>query len=649
MTTVQEVSAGQLVISEFRTRGPVGGNDEFVEIYNPTTTTLYIGGLKIRASSDAGVTSDRVTITAGTTLGPGCHYLIANNTASTGYSGVTAPNQTYGTGITDYGGIAITRNNGTTIIDQVGMSAGSTYKEGTPLTPLVASVNEQSYERKPGGAFGNGTDTNDNSADFFHNASSSNPQNSSSGCVDVTSADVSITKSDSPDPVGAGANIAYTIVVTNNGPATAMNLTLSDTVPANTTFQSLSGPGGWSCTTPAVGNTGSISCSATSLGLQTASFTLTVKVDSGVAGNTIISNTASISSSTPDGNALNNSATESTTVQPSADLSITKTDAADPVPSGSELTYTIQVTNNSLDAASGVTVTDNLPAQVTFVSCSSTGGGVCNGGAGNNRAVTFTSLAGGAIETVTLVVRPNHTSAGTTISNTASVASSGTSDPNTLNNSATQTTAIILPSLVISYLYSGGAVSGSTYTRDFVEIHNNGNVAISLLGLSLQQGAQTGNLGGNSGQIYALCPGGAGTCTVQPGGYYLIETATAGSSGVALSTVVTPDDTGGTVSFATTNGKGALVTGTTGLACGATATPCGAAALARVVDLVGYGTGTTQAEGNSPTANLGTTTAARRKASGCTDTNVNSADFDIVTPTGGNVPRNSATAANVCP
>jgi hypothetical protein len=68
------------------------------------------------------------------------------------------------------------------------------------------------------------------------------------------------------------------------------------------------------------------------------------------------------------------------------------------------------------------------------------------------------------------------------------------------------------------------------------------------------------------------------------------------------------------------------------------------------VDVVGYGSGTTQAEGNSPVGTLTTTNAARRKAGGCTDSNVNSADFDIVTPTGGNAPRNMAFfPLHVCP
>ena len=127
-----------------------------------------------------------------------------------------------------------------------------------------------------------------------------------------------------------------------------------------------------------------------------------------------------------------------------ADLAITKTGSPDPVTVGSNLIYTIEVTNNGPVTAQSVTVTDDLPAETTFVSCSSTGGGVC-GGLGNNRTVTFATLTSGQSETITLVANVNcSVAAGTAISNTATV-SSFTPDPDTSNNSATATTAASNP------------------------------------------------------------------------------------------------------------------------------------------------------------------------------------------------------------
>lgn len=70
-------------------------------------------------------------------------------------------------------------------------------------------------------------------------------------CGGPTGADLVLT-TDSPDPVGAGGNIAYTIGASNAGGAAAMTVVLTDNTPANTTFQSLNAPG-WTCSTPPVG------------------------------------------------------------------------------------------------------------------------------------------------------------------------------------------------------------------------------------------------------------------------------------------------------------------------------------------------------------------------------------------------------------
>jgi uncharacterized repeat protein (TIGR01451 family) len=132
-----------------------------------------------------------------------------------------------------------------------------------------------------------------------------------------------------------------------------------------------------------------------------------------------------------------------------ADLSISKTDSPDPVTTGDDLTYTVTVTNNGPDPATSVTVTDDLPAETTFVSCSSTGGGIC-GGSGNNRTVTFASLTSAGSETITFVASVNCSVAdGTVISNTATV-SAVTFDPDLTNNSATATTTASNPAPVIT-------------------------------------------------------------------------------------------------------------------------------------------------------------------------------------------------------
>jgi hypothetical protein len=172
-----------IAIGEFRTRGPNGGNDEFVEIYNLSASSVDISGWRLNGSNNSGTIGTRATIPSGTTLGPYQHYLFTNSNASGPYSGPTPGNQTYGVGIADDGGVAILDAAGV-IIDQVGMSTGSAYLEGTTLTPMSANAN-QSFARRPDtlsqtGGHKNGVDTDNNSADFLFNSSTSSPENTGS-------------------------------------------------------------------------------------------------------------------------------------------------------------------------------------------------------------------------------------------------------------------------------------------------------------------------------------------------------------------------------------------------------------------------------------------------------------------------------------
>ena len=212
--TMRAVSS-TVVISEFRVRGPNGGSDEFVELYNLSSAPVNIGGWKIRGSNASGTIGDRLTIAAGTTLGAGCHFLATNSSTSGGpYSGAVPGDQTYATGVTDDGGIALTLADNT-IVDQVGLSAGSAFKEGTPLASLGSSNLNRGYERKPGGAAGSATDTDDNALDF-QLLTPSDPQNLTSACV----------AGDGPTGVGAadpavvftGGSVRLSVAVTPGTP-----------------------------------------------------------------------------------------------------------------------------------------------------------------------------------------------------------------------------------------------------------------------------------------------------------------------------------------------------------------------------------------------------------------------------------------------
>jgi uncharacterized repeat protein (TIGR01451 family) len=119
----------------------------------------------------------------------------------------------------------------------------------------------------------------------------------------------------------------------------------------------------------------------------------------------------------------------------SANLSITKADAPDPILLGQNLTYTITVNNAGPNSAYGVTVADTLPAGVAFVSVTPSQGS-CTG----TSAITCAlgTIANGGSATVTIVVT---TTATGTLNNTATVTST-TGDPSTGNNSSTATTTV---------------------------------------------------------------------------------------------------------------------------------------------------------------------------------------------------------------
>ncbi len=265
-----------------------------------------------------------------------------------------------------------------------------------------------------------------------------------------TRADLSVTKSDSPDPVTAGNNLTYTINFANNGPSDAQTVTVTDPIPANATFVSatVAVGGGWSVSAPAVGGTGNVVFSkTTSVAGDAATFTIVININPNTANGTVITNNATAASATTDPTPGNNTGTATTTVQAVADLAVTKTDSPDPVNAGSNITYTINFANNGPSFADAVTVTDAVPADATFVSATVTTGtgwstsAPAVGGTGN---VVFSkaSVANGETAVFTIVVKVNsNTASGTTITNTA-VAASATTDPTPGNNTGTATTSV---------------------------------------------------------------------------------------------------------------------------------------------------------------------------------------------------------------
>ncbi len=145
--------------------------------------------------------------------------------------------------------------------------------------------------------------------------------------MSLVTADLSVNITDAPDPVAPGGNLSYPIAINNAGPESATDVVLTTQVPANTTFVSLTQPSAFqfTCTTPAVGGTGGISCTAPTFINGTVLLVLTVNVNANTPNGTIITNSAAVASTSSDPVAGNNSAMTTTTVSRASDSEPTPT------------------------------------------------------------------------------------------------------------------------------------------------------------------------------------------------------------------------------------------------------------------------------------------------------------------------------------
>lgn len=222
-----------------------------------------------------------------------------------------------------------------------------------------------------------------------------------------------------------------------------------------------------------------------------------------------------------------------TALPPSADLSITKTDGQTTAIPGNPISYTITVTNNGPSPVSSLTVTDTVDARILSPTFTPSTGTYTN----STGAWTGLNLASGASITLTVSGTVSATATGT-LTNTATVAPpSGTTDPNSANNTSTDTDTLT-PSanLSLTKTHSGNFTAGlnGTYT---LTVANSGPSAAGTLtvtdtlptGLSFVSGVGLGWSCSASGQTV--------TCTNSGGlavGANSTITLTVGVSGAAV-------------------------------------------------------------------------------------------------------------------
>lgn len=197
-----------LLVSELQTGG-ASASDEFVEITNVGPTALDLAGLElVYVTSTGGTITRKASWSASTMLDFGQHLFVANTSGA--FAGLA--DATYSGGFAATGGAIVLRPIGGAPIDALGWGdATNAFVEGAPAAAPAAGA---SVERKPGGIDGNTVDTNDNSVDFFAQATP-NPQSLSAPPVPVPGASptpqptpaptASATPTDSPTPTGTPA------------------------------------------------------------------------------------------------------------------------------------------------------------------------------------------------------------------------------------------------------------------------------------------------------------------------------------------------------------------------------------------------------------------------------------------------------------
>jgi len=316
------------------------------------------------------------------------------------------------------------------------------------------------------------------------------PGNNSATDTDTLTpqADLSITKTDGVTSKAPGTSVTYTIVVSNSGPSDAPGTTVADTFPSDLTGVSFTSVAAGGATGNTAAGSGNISDTLSLPSGSSVTYTVNATIKSSATGS--LSNTATVTAGAgvTDPTPGNNSATDTDTLTPQADLSITKTDGVASKIPGTSVTYTIVVTNTGPSDAPGTTVGDTFPATLTGVSYTSVASGGATGNtagpASGNISDTLSMPSGSTVTyTVNATVQASATGS---LSNTATVtAGAGVTDPTPGNNSATDTDTLT-PSADVSVTKTDSpdpVVVGNNITYT-ITVTNNGPSDAQTLSLS---------------------------------------------------------------------------------------------------------------------------------------------------------------------
>lgn len=322
--------------------------------------------------------------------------------------------------------------------------------------------------------------------------------------VNPPTADLSVAMASAPNPGLVARPLTYTVSVANNGPSPASDITVTNALPVNSTFQSATGSMGsfvvagnivfWRVPGLAVG------------GNATATLTIVPTAEGSFPA------IASVGGAQFDPILGNNTATVNTVIGPASDMAIGVADFPNPVVAGSNLTFAVVITNLGPSTASGIIVNDLLSPGMNVLSAAPSQGFVTV----SNSVLVWTvgTLSNSAKAALTFVVG---TTTNGTLRTTATVIAAQ-SDPNPANNSATTSTVVAAPFIAIApaaatLIYESGPVNGAVDPGETVTVllrlRDIGNIGTRNLVGTLLTNAGVRPLAPNNPQTYGvLAPSG---------------------------------------------------------------------------------------------------------------------------------------------
>ncbi|HEV8546054.1 MAG TPA: hypothetical protein VGQ64_07150 [Candidatus Limnocylindrales bacterium] len=322
-------------------------------------------------------------------------------------------------------------------------------------------------------------------------------------CFNVPPATIEITKDANPvGPVSAGESIGFDVTVHNNGTQTTLGISVNDPLPAGIDWTLGAVSGGASCQITGPVGTEVLSCTKASLAAD-ASFTVHVSGPTDAADCGTVSNTASVATS--------NDGTDSdgaSVVVNCPDIEVTKTPDGGSVNAGDPITWTIKVENIGAGTATGVVLSDNLPAGIDWSEAEAD----CSiAGAVGSEVLTCNvgTLASGASKTYTVSGTTDAADCGV-VNNTASATATNESSDDLGNNADSGDVTVLCADInIVKNANPVGPVNaGDTIGFDVIVSNNGDGVATGVnvsdplpAGVDWSAGVPTGDTTGVSCSI----------------------------------------------------------------------------------------------------------------------------------------------------